>query len=109
MQENGSKVPTGKFLLIHSTTDKTGAKVEQNFNQLPAEVNPQGRELAVSRRAGGYQQLQSYKRQPDIISRSIRPTDFVFALRRRCHVTDIGIFLQNPPKKKKPSFFITEA
>lgn len=81
-------------MLIHSTTDKTGAKVEQNFNQLPAEVNPQGRELAVSRRAGGYQQLQSYKRQPDIISRSIRPTDFVFALRRRWVLSMVlGFFL----------------
>lgn len=57
--------------------------MEQNFNQLPAEVNYRGRELAPSPRPDGRRDMQLYKRQPDIITRAIKPTDLVYAFRRR--------------------------
>ena len=57
--------------------------MEQNYNQLPVEANKSGRNLAASGTPGSRRDMQLYKRQPEIINRAIRPTDMIYALRRR--------------------------
>ncbi len=57
--------------------------MEQNFNQLPIEANSRGRELATPIRQGVRRDMQLYRKQPEIINRAIRPTDLLYALRRR--------------------------
>ena len=57
--------------------------MEQNINQLPAEITPQGRSLATPARPAVRSDLQMYKKQPEIINRAIRPIDLLYAIRRR--------------------------
>ncbi|MDO4425307.1 MAG: hypothetical protein Q4D17_06050, partial [Planctomycetia bacterium] len=57
--------------------------MEQNFNQLPVEANSPNRSLTVSGNREGRRDMQLYRKQPEIINRAIKPSDFLYAFRRR--------------------------
>ncbi|MDO4569434.1 MAG: polysaccharide biosynthesis tyrosine autokinase [Planctomycetia bacterium] len=68
----------------------------QNQEQLPVEIGiPAGSGQLTPRRASAPRRdLNIVKKQPDIISRSIRPTDLLYALRRRWAVSlGLGLFV----------------
>ncbi len=68
--------------------------MEQNFNQLPVEANSPNRSLSVTTGREGRRDMQLYRKQPEIINRAIKPSDLLYAFRRRWAISLVlGFFL----------------